>query len=86
MEHPPTDILISAFDVNGALDRIGYSPEGSSIWMACHMLQVVDLEYANEQYNLACKELKRSFLFISNFNCSHSLFSISVCEYLFLSI
>jgi hypothetical protein len=34
-----------------------YSPEGSSIWMVCHCLSLIDEPFAREQYELARKAL-----------------------------
>ena len=59
---PETGLLISAFGVNGTPAPCGLSPEGSSIWMTCHMLQIVDDEFARDQYDRAKKELARSLL------------------------
>jgi hypothetical protein len=57
-----TGLLISTFDVNGKPSPVGFSAEGSTIWMACHMLEVVDQAFAQDQYQRARKELGRSFL------------------------
>ncbi|MDP7420400.1 MAG: hypothetical protein QGH40_00915 [bacterium] len=57
-----TGILISAWGVDGTPAPAGYGPEGTSIWMGAHMLQVVDEPFADEQYRLAKKELGRSLL------------------------
>jgi hypothetical protein len=54
---PSTGLLISTFAVDGAPSPAGPGPEGSSIWMACHMLQVVDPNFAIDQYQRAKKEL-----------------------------
>lgn len=54
---PHTGLLISTFAVNGMPSPAGPGPEGSSIWMACHMLQVVDPDFARDQYQRAKKEL-----------------------------
>jgi len=57
--HQETGILISSFTPEGnALD----GPEGSSIWMACHCLSIVDEEFARDQYRRARKELGRTLL------------------------
>ena len=53
-------MLISAFAVNGKPARCGFGPEGSSIWMSSHMLQIVDQEFATQQYQRARKQLGRS--------------------------
>ena len=54
--HKPTGLLISSFSLNG-YPRDG--PEGSSIWMVAHCLQLVDEEFARDQYARAKKELAR---------------------------
>jgi hypothetical protein len=58
---PKTRMLISAYGVDGRPAPAGYSPEGTSIWLACHMLQLFDKTFASEQYHRAKKELGRSF-------------------------
>jgi len=55
-----TGILISTFAVDGSPSDSGFGAEGTSIWMALHMLQVVDKTFARAQYSLAKKELARS--------------------------
>jgi hypothetical protein len=57
-----TGLLISAFTPHGVPAACGYGPEGSSIWMACHMLQIVDHAFARDQYRRARRELARSFM------------------------
>lgn len=57
-----TGLLISAFTVDGAPSPCGFGPEGSTIWMASHMLQVVDEKLAADQYRRARRELGRSIL------------------------
>jgi hypothetical protein len=59
---PSTGLLISAFSVDGNPALCGRRPEGSSIWMAAHMLQIVDPPFAEDQYRRAKRELGRSFL------------------------
>jgi len=59
---PQTGILISAFRVDGTPAPAGPGPEGSSIWMAAHMLAVIDPEFARDQYRRAHRALGRSFL------------------------
>jgi len=54
--------LISAFTVDGTPVVCGSGPEGSSIWMAAHMLWLIDKDFATDQYQRAKKELARSFL------------------------
>jgi hypothetical protein len=57
--HKPTGLLISSFQTDGtALD----GPEGSTIWMVVHCLQVVDGSFARDQYERARKELGRLVL------------------------
>ncbi len=54
-----TGLLFSSFTFKGApLD----GPEGSSIWMVAHCLQVVDKPFAEDQYARAKKELEGRFL------------------------
>lgn len=51
---PKTGLLRSSFRHGGApLD----GPEGSTLWLAAHMLQVVDPEFAEAQYRTARREL-----------------------------
>ena len=57
-----TGLLIATYDLDGNPLPCGYTPEGSTIWMACHMLQVVDPILAENQYKLAHHYLARSFL------------------------
>jgi hypothetical protein len=49
-----TGLLVSSFTYEG-VPRDG--PEGSSLWLAAHMLQVVDPDFAREQYQRARREL-----------------------------
>ncbi|MSR64807.1 MAG: hypothetical protein EXS18_03390 [Verrucomicrobiae bacterium] len=53
---PKTGLLISSFSQRGEPKD---GPEGSSIWMATHCLQVVDPVFAADQYARARKELGR---------------------------
>lgn len=62
LTEPRTGLLISAFGVDGSPAPAGFGPEGSSIWMAAHMLEVVDQNFATDQYRRARKALGRSFL------------------------
>ena len=56
---PRTGILASEYTRAGsAMD----GPEGSSIWMAAHALQLVDEPFARDQYDRARRELRRSIL------------------------
>ena len=57
--HPETKLLISSYTIDG--DPID-GPEGTTIWLVAHCLQIVDEEFANDQYKRAKKELERSFL------------------------
>ncbi|NIM96511.1 MAG: hypothetical protein GTO24_00080 [candidate division Zixibacteria bacterium] len=57
-----TGLLVSAFGVDGTPSPSGFGPEGSTIWMASHMLQIVDEGFAEDQYQRARRELGRSFL------------------------
>lgn len=54
--HRQTGLLVSSFQTDGTpLD----GPEGSTIWMVVHCLQVVDEPFARDQYQRARKELGR---------------------------
>lgn len=55
-----TGILVSAYDLSGK--NISDGPEGSTIWLVTHCLQLIDPEFAREQYWLARKHLKADFL------------------------
>ena len=59
---PRTGLLISAYAVDGKPAPSAFGPEGSTIWMASHMLQIVDGEFAEDQYRRARRELGRSLL------------------------
>jgi hypothetical protein len=59
---PKTGLLISAFTIDGQPVHCGRGPEGSSIWMACHMLQIIDSVFAQDQYIRAKKELAGNLL------------------------
>ena len=57
--HKQTGLLVSSFETDGTpLD----GPEGSTIWMVVHCLQVVDEPFARDQYQRARKELGRIVL------------------------
>jgi len=56
---PKTGLLVSMYTPSG---RHLYGPEGSTIWMASHCLQIVDGGFAAEQYARARRELGRTFL------------------------
>lgn len=51
-----TGLLISSYSLDG---RAKDGPEGSSIWMVAHCLQVIDPEFARDQYSRAKQELAR---------------------------
>src|SRR5439155_867256 len=51
---PKTGLLISTYTVHGEPTQ---GPEGSTIWMVAHCLQIVDAEFARDQYERAKKEL-----------------------------
>ncbi len=54
-----TGLLVSSYQTDGPpLD----GPEGSTIWMVAHCLQVVDEAFARDQYNRARKQLGRIVL------------------------
>lgn len=53
---PHTGMLISSYTLAGQpLD----GPEGSSIWMGTYLLQLLDDDFAKDQYDRARKELRR---------------------------
>jgi hypothetical protein len=53
---PRTGLLVSSYRLDGThLD----GPEGSSIWMVAHALQLIDPEFARDQYARARRELGR---------------------------
>jgi hypothetical protein len=54
--HKDTGLLCSSFSLNG---EISDGPEGSSIWLIAHCLQLVDAGFAEDQYRLAKRELAR---------------------------
>ncbi|MGA2069226.1 MAG: hypothetical protein ABSG86_30015 [Thermoguttaceae bacterium] len=56
---PGTGLLVSSFSLNG---RPKDGPEGSSIWMTAHCLQLIDEEFAADQYRRARNELGRELL------------------------
>ena len=56
---PETGLLVSSFSLRG---RVQDGPEGSTIWLAAHCLQLVDGTFAADQYARARKELGRSLL------------------------
>jgi hypothetical protein len=56
---PKTGMLVSSFTVSG--DHLD-GPEGSSIWMAAHFLDLVDQELARDQYARAREAMGRVVL------------------------
>jgi len=52
--HKESGLLISSFHYDG---RPIKGPEGSSIWMVAHCLQLIDPDFAAEQYRLAREQL-----------------------------
>jgi hypothetical protein len=56
---PRTGLLVSRYTYEGTVLE---GPEGSSIWMVAHALEVVDETFARDQYARAKKELGRSVL------------------------
>ena len=57
--HKATGLLVSSYEIDGTpLD----GPEGSTIWMVVHCLQVVDEAFARDQYQRSRKELGRTTL------------------------
>jgi hypothetical protein len=52
-----TGLLVSEYTRSGEPQD---GPEGSSLWMAAHMLQLVDEAFARDQYDRARLELRRS--------------------------
>lgn len=54
--HPATGLLVSSYNLQG---KAADGPEGSSIWMAAHCLQLVDEAFARDQYDRAQRELGR---------------------------
>ena len=51
---PKSGLLISACETRGTPT---YGPEGSSIWMVAHSLQLLDEDFARDQYQRARKQL-----------------------------
>lgn len=56
---PQTGLLVSSYTLDG---RTLDGPEGTSIWMAAHFLQLVDPSFAEEQFRRAKDGLARSIL------------------------
>ena len=59
---PESGMLISSYSVEGKPDPTGRCPEGSTIFMSAHMLEIVDPTFAREQYALAKEQLGGEFL------------------------
>jgi hypothetical protein len=57
--HPATGLLNSFATTQG---KIGDGPEGTSLWMAAHCLQIVDPDFARDQYTRASKTFDRGAL------------------------
>lgn len=55
-------LLISAYTLNGQPTSSGAGPEGSTIWLVAHMLQVVAPELAQDQYDKARRTLGRTLM------------------------
>ncbi|MBI4026419.1 MAG: hypothetical protein HY360_15650 [Verrucomicrobia bacterium] len=55
-----TGLLVSSFTVDGK--RVMDGPEGSSIWLIAHCLQLVDPTFARDQYERARREMGRSLM------------------------
>lgn len=56
---PRTGLLVSEYTLQGSpMD----GPEGSTNWLVAHMLQVVDADFARDQYDRAKASLARGFL------------------------
>jgi hypothetical protein len=57
--HEESGLLISSFTTDGIpLD----GPEGSTLWMVAHCLQILDPEFARDQYQRARREIGRTTL------------------------
>lgn len=57
--HPESGLLVSSYETDGT-PMIG--PEGSSLWMVAYCLQLVDEDFARDQYERARHELGGSAL------------------------
>jgi len=62
LSNAATGMLISSYGVDGTPAPSGECPEGSTIFMSAHMLEVVDPAFARDQYDRAQAALGRSFL------------------------
>jgi hypothetical protein len=57
--HPESGLLTASFTIKGQpLD----GPEGSTLWMVAHSLQILDEDFARDQYQRARKELGETLL------------------------
>jgi hypothetical protein len=56
---PKTGLLVSSYTLDG---QVTAGPQGSSIWMIVHCLQLIDRDFANDQYRRARRELGCSIL------------------------
>lgn len=54
--------LISTFALDGTPLMVGHGVEGSSLWLAAHMLQVVNADFARTQYDVAVQTLQGDFM------------------------
>ena len=61
LTHESTGLLISTYNVEGVWLPAGRCPEGSTIYMSAHMLQVIDPDFARDQYDRAHRHLGRNF-------------------------
>lgn len=52
--HPQSGLLASSYNLNG---QVFDGPEGTTLWMVCHCLQVLDEDFARDQYQRARREL-----------------------------
>ena len=62
LSHPKTELLISSYSIDGTPAPTGACPEGSTIFMSAHMLELVDPEFATNQYERAKQYLGGSLL------------------------
>ncbi len=56
---PRTGLLVSSFTLDGQPQK---GPNGSSLWLSAHCLQLIDEDFAADQYRRAKKELGRELL------------------------
>ncbi len=59
---PETGLLIAAYTFDGSPHPAGDGPEGTTVWLMAHMLEVLDPVFAADQYARARRELGRSLL------------------------